>query len=157
MIIKRYVCDVIVSIFFYLLAGIVLIQSRLISDANSRLLPQIFAIIIVILSTLLLYKALRNKKKGIDVDVNFSGHKRVFVITILTIAYILLSDIIGFYFITPVFLFIAMWYLKMRDKKLLILIPLIMTLVIYFIFTSIFGLDVPPGKIININNFIRIF
>ena len=157
MFVKKYVSDIIVSIAFYILAGIVLIGSGSINDLDSRRLPQLFAVIVVILSTMLLYKALKNKKRGADESIDLSRHKNVAIFTVMTLAYIYLSDIIGFYFITPVFLYVAMRYLKMKNKKALILVPLLMTVFTYFVFTSIFGLDVPHGKIININNLIRIF
>ena len=61
----------------------------------------------------------------------------------LSILYVILTPILGYFIVTPLAIFIIMLYLGMKDIKILIANPIISTFLIYIVFVKFFKIPVP--------------
>ena len=66
---------------------------------------------------------------------------------LISILYIFGLKYIGFIIMTPVYLFVMLWYYKIRNKALLISVPLGIMGVLYVVFTILLHVKLPAGMI----------
>lgn len=118
-----------------------------IKDAESRIFPYIVSILSIVLATVLLLKTYFNwGKKG--EPLNFSGTKSALVMAALLLIYVIAVEFVGFYLATPFYLYISMWILGQRNKKLMLIISLLMPLVIYLFFDVLLDMQIPEGLLL---------
>ena len=125
------------SILIYFIALYFIIGSFNIEYKESRIFPQIIGIILIILTTIYLSNSIKKKEpiKG--------NTKRVLIVALLSILYVWFTPIFGYFITTPILIFLVMFYLGMRDIKVLILNPIISTSLIYIVFVKFFKIPVP--------------
>lgn len=143
--------DLILSGFVYLISGIIFFCSGSIAEPDSRLLPMIVTIVLIILSTINLVWALAFKKRQ---EYDFSGTPKVMLVLFILTAYICLIYLFGFYICTPFFIFAVMLVLGQKNKKVLALVPIITTVLIAVLFSFIFTIPAPTGNLYNVLGFI---
>jgi len=87
------------------------------------------------------------EKQTKDTDTSDNGIdiKRLFYVAALTIIYIVLINKVGFYFTTILYLFYSMYYLGIKNVKLLLLITGIFIIFLYTGFTLFLELSIPEG------------
>jgi len=87
------------------------------------------------------------EKQTKDTDTSDNGIdiKRLFYVAALTIIYIVLINKVGFYFTTILYLFYSMYYLGIKNVKLLLLITGIFIIFLYVGFTLFLELPIPEG------------
>lgn len=132
-------------IFIYIWAGAFLIVSRQIQDPGSRLVPTFISIFAIVLATLLLLRTKRGKKEE---ALDFSGSKAALVMAVLLILYVILIEVLGFYIITPFYLYTAMWVLGQKNKKIMLAISLLMPLGVYLFFDLLLSMQIPEGLLL---------
>src|SRR5699024_8232091 len=71
--------------------------------------------------------------------------KDLFIMGGLTLVYILTIDFLGYFIVTPLFIFISLIYLKASKFITAILISLIIPLFIYVIFRTFLNIPIPMG------------
>lgn len=109
--------------------------------------PRIMAIIMIILAVLLLIttfydKTLKNTKLS---DIfNRSMKLPIVGILILTI-YLLIMDYLGFIISTIVLNLVLLLIFKVKKLHYLILVPLLTTLIIYYVFSNFLMVPIPEG------------
>lgn len=158
------------AIFFMFLSVIYLLATRYIKDYNafvatnvtSKTIPMALGTLLLILSLVELY----NEKKKIDKTISIKkvdvdniedekiGRKEVVMTFIFLLAYIVLLNPLGFILSSIIFLIGEMLVLTYKDDRKsnlakIILLSIIFSLTIYFIFTKGLGLILPRG-VINI-------
>ena len=143
--------DLILSGFVYLVSGIIFICAGSISEPDSKLLPIIVAIVLIILSTINLLWAFICKKRQ---EYDFSGTHKVMLVLLILAGYIFLIYLFGFYICTPFFILAVMLVLGQKNKKILTLVPIITTVGIAVLFSFVLAIPAPTGKLFNVFGFI---
>jgi len=143
--------DFIVSIIFLLLGFILLQQTIVIKEEQSRLFPWIGVIIFFISGVSLMAGAI--KKKGRDdnnKELKF-GKKELIVFSMLIVNYFTLK-MLGFY--TSIFLLLVFVYLCIEDSwskgaiKSSIIFSLVFTVILYLVFAIFLKIVIPAGLLI---------
>ena len=144
--------DFIIAGAMYLISGIMFWSMTGIEAADSKILPTVIAVLLIILATLLIIARLKNKEKE---SYDFTNTQKALLLLLILLVYTFCSDLFGFYVCTPFFLVGAMYFLGQRNKKVLILVPIIMTVAVVVLFYYIFQIPLPEGKIFNIFELLR--
>ncbi len=76
--------------------------------------------------------------------------KRISIIIGITILYFLLIEYIGYFIITPLFLFSLTIFLGYKNRKVLFLYPLIFTAFLYLVFRLFLNVPLPLGILAQI-------
>lgn len=130
----------------YLWAGAFLLWTLKIKDPGSKLFPIGISIFAILLATALLIKTKFNLGKNQELD--FTGTKMAMVMAGLLIAYVGLIEVVGFYIATPFYLYITMWILGQRNKKLMLTISVLMALGVYLFFGLLLDMQIPEGMLL---------
>jgi hypothetical protein len=136
----------------YVISGIMFWQMRHIDAPDSRVLPTIIALLLILLATALIIVRLlkRDKKEAYD----FRNSSRGLIMLAILLVFVLCSQWFGFFVSTPFFLLGAMVFLGQRDKRTLVLVPILGTAAIVVLFQFIFQVSLPEGTIFNIFKYI---
>lgn len=67
------------------------------------------------------------------------------VVFIVTIIYVSIMKTLGFVVSTTIYLFVELYILKTKNKLVLFGLPIILTLVVFFMFTKGFSVPLPRG------------
>jgi len=70
---------------------------------------------------------------------------RVISTAVLTLIYILLLNIVGFYLLTTIFIPLLMYFLGIKDIKLLIGVSIFFVILLYIGFSIFLGVPTPQG------------
>lgn len=111
--------------------------------------PRVLSVLVVFLSVLELVNS-RNAQvpEGQEKVLLFKKENaRVWISMLISILYIFGLKYIGFIIMTPVYLFVMLWYYKIRNKALLISVPLGIMGVLYVVFTILLHVKLPAGMI----------
>lgn len=130
----------------YIWAFAFLLWTPKIKDPGSRMFPVAISIFAIVLATILLLKTYF--KWGKQEELDFSGSKMAMLMAALLIAYVALIEAVGFYLATPFYLYITMWVLGQRKKKLMISISILMPLIVFVFFDLILGMEIPEGMLL---------
>lgn len=105
--------------------------------------PMILSGIVFLLAVLLLV-SMRNES---DEKVQFFAKKNipVFLTLLITIAYVILMAITGFPIATLLYLFGLMAFLKVKSWKILVGLPVLITWILYSVFTQFLSVQFPQG------------
>jgi len=80
----------------------------------------------------------KEKKENINI-------KRMGMIIGITILYFVLIDTVGYFIVTPLFLFLLSIILGYKNKKILFLYPLFFSIFLYLVFRSFLNVPLPMG------------
>lgn len=129
---------------------------------SARTLPLILCGIVVLLSVILMLQALREakqetrqknqspqeeaqeKQKEEPVESK-TNYKRVILFTVLLIFYITLIEPVGYFIVTPIFLFACLYGLKVGKIGKILLISVGFTVFVYLLFVLLLRLPIPMG------------
>jgi len=103
-------------------------------------MPRMYSVLLFLCGILLIIQSF--KKSG---NIHVENKKLMALIVLLVFLYIILMPILGFYIVTPVFLFIALWFLKVRRKWSLILVPFLATFSVFLFFQYLLKVPIPLG------------
>lgn len=133
-------------IIIYVWALAFLLWTPKIKDPGSRMFPVAISIFAIVLATILLLKTYF--KWGKQEELDFTGTKMAMLMAALLVAYVALIEVVGFYLATPFYLYITMWVLGQRRKKLMLTISIVMPLLVYLFFDLILGMQIPEGMLL---------
>lgn len=110
--------------------------------------PQVMAVILAIISIVLIgrsAKSLKNNIKGEQIKIN--NPKKVIAAMAATLVYVLLLKTLGFLITTFIYLTALIFIMQPQKNKIPIsvLISLIMTGAVYFVFAVLFSASLPMG------------
>ena len=77
--------------------------------------------------------------------------KIIFPYTVIVIGYLALLGIIGYIFDTVLFCIASLVYLKFKNKIVMIILSIVLTLLLYFVFTRFLSVILPRGSWISLN------
>lgn len=133
-------------VLIYIWALAFLLWTPKIKDPGSRMFPVAISIFAIVLATILLLKTYF--KWGKQEELDFSGSKMAMLMAALLIAYVALIEVVGFYLATPFYLYITMWALGQRRKKIMLSISILMPLLVFLFFDLILGMEIPEGLLL---------
>jgi len=133
-------------IFLYIWAGAFLFSATSIKDDASRMFPTFISIAAMVLATVLLIKTYRSKA-GNKETMDFSGSREAVIFALILLLYIGLAALVGFYFSTPVYLYVTMYLLGQRNHKLMAIVAVSMPLIIFLFFDLLLGMQIPMGML----------
>lgn len=137
--------DVGIGIGIFLLGILVLIATLNMSKVSLGLspgdYPRVISYVLIILGIILAIQGLNEEEE--KKLYSWENLKRVLLLTILGLIYVYLVHYIGFLYLTP-FLMLATLYLFGYKKLILgILISILVTVIIHFVFFNIFHVPLP--------------
>ena len=140
--------DFVLAGIMYFISGVLLVMGRDFDASDSRALPTIIAVCLILLATALIISRLKKKNESDTYD--FKDSSKGFVIILMLLVFALCANWFGFYVCMPFFLVAMMWHLGQRNKKVLVLVPIITTAAVLFFFRILFQIPLPEGTIFNI-------
>jgi hypothetical protein len=129
---------------FIILALCFFIGSFSFESPGAETFPQVSSLSVLLLSVIFAVKNVR-KHETLQGEFKETRPKAVLYTILTTIGYLFLILGVGFFIATPVYLFVLMLILGMKEKHLLIAVPVGATIIIYLAFVLIFHVPVPTG------------
>lgn len=156
---KKY-GDIVVSIFFMVISAIIIIMAMQlpksqVMDIGPDFMPIVISSISFILAAVLLVQSLRRfKRNAAELEgktLPQYDYKRVILSIILVLIYVVVMQPVGFIVSTLVYLILQMLVLAPEDKRskkdiiVLVIISIVFTLAVYFLFRYGFKILMPTG------------
>jgi len=108
-----------------------------------RFFPYILSVLLIIFSLISFFmKSDMNEMKG---KLKKASNLRVLVVLILMVVWVFLSDIIGFVISTYLFSISTMLIMGNRNRLQLLLVPIFLTGIIYYIFSELLDIFLPSN------------
>lgn len=111
---------------------------------DAGLFPRILSIGILILNTIQLIKVMTGKilerKRRDEIEP-----KKLLIILSASIVYILALQILGFLISSLIYLAVSMYFLRVKNKKLLLLVSIATVVIIYISFGTLLNVPIPKG------------
>ncbi len=101
--------------------------------------PRLILVCNIIVSCLLIFRSVRTVEK----EKNTSNQG--FYAIVLMVIYIALLEKIGFFILTPIFLFILPYMAGFRRYRLILLNIIVVTAVLYGVFVEVLNIPLPQG------------
>ena len=119
--------------------------------AVSRSYPLVLLIISYIMTIYLLVSSVYKMKKEENQPTQVVEQAKIIIPYCLMIAvYLFLMGKIGYIASTVVFMISSLLYLKLKNKILMIALSVILTIILYFVFTNFLTVILPRGTWFNI-------
>ncbi|MCD8082199.1 MAG: tripartite tricarboxylate transporter TctB family protein [Clostridiales bacterium] len=148
---KKCMPDVIISIVLLAFLGTLSMQMPSIPK-DSKTYPSILLGLSYIMVVILLIRSVLAIKKSEVVETHVLDQMKIlFPYAVIIVAYLALLGKIGYIFDTLLFSFVSLIYLKFRNKLVMIVLSLVMTLLLYFVFTRFLSVILPRGSWISLN------
>lgn len=114
--------------------------------SHSLLLPKILLVLLIVLSGLELIKIILVNQEKLSFKMKFDSETKKLIISfLLCVGYLYGITIIGYFFLTPIFLFIFIRLLGKQKLWLTSIVSLGITGVVYFIFIKLLYIPLPQG------------
>lgn len=119
-------------------------------SASAARLPQILIILVALLAIGMFIEAfLKNKKTIVSNAVKKEAEKinvkRVVLFSTMIALYIIFIDVIGYFIVTPAFLFVAITYLRATKVYMALILSIGFTVFIYGLFSMFLNIPLPMG------------
>lgn len=114
----------------------------------ARVYPQVIIIFSFLMIVLTLIQWFLNWKKGNIEEGKKIALPRVLYIIIYCasiLIYLCLMETVGFIPMTIIFGVFSLVYLKCKSKAVIIILPIVVTFIMYFIFSNFLFVTLPPG------------
>ena len=130
------------------------ISSRSVTQSRALLYPNIIMVIYVIVFAWnvisLIIEERRNirknkKMESFSISEFWEKNKRAIVVFLSTVIFVFISRIIGFWVVAFIYILTMTYYLGLRKLKLLFPLSIILTIVLYLLFTVLLKTDLPKG------------
>jgi len=116
-------------------------------DVGGAFYPRLLVYATLILSFKLLYNALKREKKESEelFDFENGGFWDVILVIIISFTYLYLLDIIGFLLLTPIYLFLLLTIIEAKTFAYRILISILTTGIVMYVFQNFLNVPFPSG------------
>lgn len=132
-------------------------------NSQDKLLVNPIIWIVILLYPIIIWQEWREKKKNeavqqedvtekeIDEDDETSARlsKKVLLFMIFTLAYLILLNYVGFIVSTIIYMPALMSVLGTKSKKILIILPIATTVILYILFNNLLGIPLPEGVLLQ--------
>ena len=147
---KKSMPDVIISIVVLIFLGTLFLQVPAIPEISRGFPLGLLIIATVMTLYLLIRNLLRLKNDEVVESKVLEQAKTIVPYCLMIIAYIWLMDKLGYIISSVVFMIASLLFLKLKNKILMIVLAVVLTCLLYFVFTNFLGVVLPRGKWINI-------
>lgn len=134
-------------ILIYIWAFAFLMWTPKIKDAGSRMFPIAISIFAIVLATILLLKTYFKWGKK-EEEISFEGGKLALLMAAMLVAYVAFIELVSFYLATPFYLYITMKILGQKNKKVMLIISIMMPLMVFLFFDLLLGMEIPEGLLL---------
>lgn len=116
-------------------------------DVGGAFYPRLLIYATLILSLRLLYKALKKDDSDSEelFDFENGGFWNVILVVIISFIYLYLLDIVGFLLLTPFYLFLLLTIIEAKNIPYRILISILTTGIIMYVFQNFLNVPFPDG------------
>ncbi|RGY97256.1 tripartite tricarboxylate transporter TctB family protein [Clostridium sp. AM58-1XD] len=119
---------------------------------DSRTYPMILMVLsYIMVGAQLIYNLVIYKKSEIVESQLKAQVKVIFPYAVIIVGYLALLGKIGYIFDTILFCFVSLIYLKLKNKIVMVILSVVLTLVLYFVFTRFLSVILPRGSWISLN------
>lgn len=147
---KKSFPDMIISIVLLGFLTSLAVQVPEIPDV-SRGYPLVLLIISYAMTIILLVSSMMKMKNENKQETQVVEQCKIIVPYCLMIAlYLFLMTKIGYILSTVVFMLASLLYLRLKNKVVMVVLSLVMTVVLYFVFTNFLTVILPRGEWINL-------
>lgn len=147
---KKSLPDVIISVVVLIFLGTLFAQVPAIPEI-SKGYPLGLLVIATVMTLYLLVRNLLRLKGDETVESKVPQQiKTIAPYCLMIIAYIWLLNKLGYIISTVLFMLASLLFLKLKNKVLMIVITVVLTLVLYFVFTRFLVVVLPKGRWFNI-------
>lgn len=147
---KKSFPDMIISIVLLAFLTSLAVQVPSIPDV-SRGYPMVLLIVSYIMTIYLLVSSVVKMKTQDKQETQVVEQVKIILPYCLMIAvYLVLMNKIGYIASTVVFMIASLIYLKLKNKVVMIVLSIVMTIILYFVFTNFLTVILPRGTWFNI-------
>ncbi|MBS6398138.1 MAG: tripartite tricarboxylate transporter TctB family protein [Clostridiales bacterium] len=147
---KKSLPDMIISIVLLAFLTSLAVQVPAIPEV-SKGYPLVLLVISYIMTIYLLITSMLKLKKEEKQETKVVEQVKIIVPYCLMITlYLVLMSKIGYIASTVVFMIASLLYLKLKNKVVMIVLSVVMTIVLYFVFTNFLTVILPRGSWFNI-------
>lgn len=147
---KKSFPDMIISIVLLAFLTSLAVQVPAIPDV-SRGYPLVLLIVSYIMTIYLLVSSVVKMKTQNKEETQVVDQVKIIVPYCLMITvYLFLMNKIGYIASTVVFMLASLFYLKLKNKVVMIVLSIVMTIILYFVFTNFLTVILPRGSWFNI-------
>ncbi len=147
---KKSLPDVIISIIVLIFLGTLYVQVPAIPEI-SKGYPLGLIVIATIMTVILLIRSLMKMKNEEEVESKaLEQAKTIVPYCLMIIVYIWLLNKVGYIISTVVFMITSLLFLKFKNKVMMIIISIVITLLLYYIFTNFLVVVLPRGRWFNL-------
>ena len=147
---KKSLPDVIISIVVLIFLGTLFAQVPAIPEISKGYPLGLLAIATAMTVYLLVRNLLKLKNDEVIESQALEQAKTIVPYCLMIIAYIWLLNKLGYIISTVIFMIASLVFLKLKNKVLMIVLSVVVTLVLYYIFTNFLVVVLPKGRWFNI-------
>ena len=147
---KKSLPDVIISIVVLIFLGTLFAQVPAIPEISKGYPLGLLVIATVMTLYLLIRNLLKLKNDEVVESKALEQAKTIVPYCLMIIAYIWLLNKLGYIISTVIFMIASLIFLKLKNKVLMIVLSVVVTLVLYYIFTNFLVVVLPKGRWFNI-------
>ena len=117
------------------------------STVDPSAFPQIMATGLIVCSIVLLVMNIMSKeeKKAPSLSLRNRGIVHALLCALVAVLYVVLWEPVGFLVLAPVSLFVLMYLIDMRNYKVMIIVSITLTLIVWLLFYKVLSISVPLG------------
>ena len=115
---------------------------------EAKLFPYMIGIIILVISVVSLLQGWLAKPKVQEntiKPIDYKKLKEVGILLLISVLYVLLLEPLGFFIMTPIALFVCLWFFGSRKWLGLTVMPIIVTMLIFLCFEELMSIQLPKG------------
>jgi putative tricarboxylic transport membrane protein len=113
-----------------------------INPVSAATFPRLLSSLLAFVGLGLIYSAI---KKGEANKITLKNFKKVFLLIMLLLAYALILELTGFTLATIVLMVAILYIFELKKVSNLVLVPIIATVIIQYIFQKILNVPLPTG------------
>ena len=147
---KKSLPDVIISIVVLIFLGTLFAQVPAIPEISKGYPLGLLVIATAMTLYLLIRNLLKLKNDEVVESQALEQAKSIVPYCLMIIAYIWLLNKLGYIISTVIFMIASLVFLKLKNKVLMIVLSVVVTLVLYYIFTNFLVVVLPKGRWFNI-------
>lgn len=135
---------VLIGIFF--IANTLDFPDLTLEPVGPAFMPRLYSILLIFLGSILIIKALREKAENKETESNM---KYALISMLIVVVYVLIIPLLGFYISTFIFSLTFLFFSQVRNKIILVSIPVGAILFIFIFFDKILKVAIPVGSLFS--------
>lgn len=148
---KKSVSDIIISIVLLGFLTSLAVQVPVIPDISKGYPLTLLLIAYVMTIFMLLKNVMKVKKEEKENTEIIKQIKMIVPYCIMIVLYLVLMTKIGYILSTALFMIASMLYLNLKNKVLMVVLSIVLTVVLYYVFTNFLTVILPRGEWFNIS------